>query len=157
MQNTFKSFVNTYAQQYEFPCVFSNDDLSVQLDILDFPVYIALQAEIDSLVISCELAPVPQKNKEKVYAELLKLNNLFIGSKMCTLGLDSQRNLITLQTTWPMHELNAESFETLINNFLELVLTTCEDLRYDFLNWQYNEEFSKDEDMLSQIMHMVRV
>lgn len=157
MQEKFIHLVQNYANTYGFTCSITHDIQSAKLEIESLSIHITLKESIASLVVSCGIAPMPEKNKEKVFVELLKLHNCFINAYNCAFGLDGEQKLLTLQTTWSLGELDDAQFELLIGAFMASVVKLLDDIYIDLLEWNSHEFSEKNNDILINMMHMLRI
>ena len=126
MHNRFIELVSAWLAEagIEAPVVPSEDVVTVPLG--DFSFSIALLKSRKAVVFQAVAGVVPQQGREAFYAELLKKNSLFAGTKGASLGIDG--DAVTVQSFVSMEDLSDAYFSAQAMAFLESLADVVEDM-----------------------------
>ena len=126
MHNRFIELVSAWLAEagIEAPVVPSEDVVTVPLG--DFSFSIALLKSRKAVVFQAVAGVVPQQGREAFYAELLKKNSLFAGTKGAALGLDE--DAVTVQSFVSMEDLSDAYFSAQAMAFLESLADVVEEM-----------------------------
>ena len=87
MQNRFNELVGALAEQIGIKCDMNPGENIVTLSLEGFSVRICLLEDMRAAVMQAVVGLVPESDREPLYAELLRLNSLFRGSKGAAFAL----------------------------------------------------------------------
>jgi hypothetical protein len=93
---------------------------SVLYDFDDFPVLIEYLDGSEQVVLAVSVCSLPAKGREKLYLALLQGQYLFQRTGGATLAVDAEEAFVALQVVKNIHDLTAQSFPTLLENFLHV-------------------------------------
>lgn len=122
MRDTFYKLVTGFAERNGCSCAIKSGTCQGTLTVEGIiDVQLGLQEDSGMILLHSGAGLLPSENREEVYAMLLSANNCFRGTQGLTLGLDTERELITLQCVWDIRQLDDEHFDILMGNFLSLL------------------------------------
>lgn len=120
MLSTFTTFVHSFSQPRGIESKTINSDYQYTLVLHGFPINLVYLESRELILFQSGVALLPEKPSQAFFTQLLQANNLFSETSGCTLGLDAEQGMITLQVSWPMHQLNQDGFDNVVENFLML-------------------------------------
>ena len=88
----------------------------------DVVVIVHYLEEPDQVLLYAEVAPLPEKGREALYAALLEGQSFFKDTAGATLSVSREISGIFLQILQPMRMLDAAAFLNLLEHFVHVVL-----------------------------------
>ena len=92
-------------------CCLFFDDLVINLEI---------DEETERLFFYSNIGELADKKSEKFYEMLLEANFLFRETEGAVIGIDTQGNVVCLCYQMPLKLVNEETFEAVLENFVNL-------------------------------------
>ena len=124
MQNRFNELVGALAEQIGIKCDMNPGENIVTLSLEGFSVRICLLEDMRAAVMQAVVGLVPESDREPLYAELLRLNSLFRGSKGAAFALEG--DIVTLQSFLILEGATEESFTAQAVCFLDALASAIE-------------------------------
>ena len=114
---------------------FKEDGKIAEITIYGFPLVAGYMEEQHMVMLHAYLCEIPRQEKDaaNLFRFMLAANNQFSKTASCTLGLDEEAGLLTLQTVWLIHRLTPEGFINLIKNFVSQCAYWLENLPMESL------------------------
>jgi hypothetical protein len=96
------------------------NETRVFCDFDDFPVLIELLEDAEQVLLAVSLGPVPAKNRERFYQELLQGQYMFQKTGGAALAVDGDAGFVSLQVAKDIRMLTEQSFLTFLEHFLHI-------------------------------------
>ena len=120
MPDAFTSLLSALAPALGLPEItVREDDPSCLLVIDDFEVSLRWLPGSDQVMMFTVVAPLPEENREKLYAALLDADTFFHGTQGFTLGAREDTG-VTLQGVMPMRMLDGSNVTAWVQNFVNV-------------------------------------
>lgn len=102
------------------PLAFDEDGLCSLTHQDGFVVTLMTAPGSDILLISAQLADVPETGKDALFAHLLRLNFLGLETGGASLGVDEEEHHIYLSHGVPIARVDAQGLVSIIGNFIDV-------------------------------------
>ncbi|WP_418765034.1 type III secretion system chaperone [Mailhella sp.] len=120
MLEAFTSLLSTLAPALGLPEItVRDDDPSCLLVIDDFEVSLRYLSGADAVMLFTVVAPLPEKDRETLYASLLDANTFFRSTQGFTLAAREDTG-ITLQGVMPLRVLDSANVAVWLQNFVDV-------------------------------------
>lgn len=120
MRRTLHELTTEYAAATGCSCEIKEGSCQATLSVEGLTIQIGL-AESSGMILfqtGVALLPADTANRDAFCLNLLAANNLFSETRGFTLGVDEERDLVTLQLAWDLSRLDTEGFARIVHNLL---------------------------------------
>ena len=128
MRTTLHNLISSFAERHGCACQTQSGTCQASILVGGLQIQLGLFEQSGMLLLHTGVGLLPMEGREELLRTVLAANNLFAATNGCTLGLDPDQGLITLQLAWNLHLLDDTSFDTLMDNFLTIAAQWLQEL-----------------------------
>lgn len=116
----FNSLLSDFGNTIGIPDLKADSSGICMLAFDDIEIVIQHIQDGDMLLLYGYLGPIPPERQESLFEFLLSANSFFRDTGGSTIGIDKTTNAIGLHIAYPISSLDNQSFENLLENFVNM-------------------------------------
>lgn len=96
------------------------ETLTMSVDDVAVGIQYVFDSSEESVVLYCDLGPIPEQKERDIYRNLLEGNYFWTGTGGATLGVNSETGHALVAHAMPLEELDAEGLAAAIDAFADV-------------------------------------